>query len=113
MENYNVNTDKCEVCIFSKKDLNTDDKKLSVDTINFKYSSNPKLLGVFLDEKLKFDEHVSHVERRENIALRKIREIFRTGQDLKDQTITDIQQPCPFNYGICLSSLADNLYGKS
>ena len=42
---------------------------------NFKYDPTPRLLGIILDEKIKFDTHIMHVERKANNSIHIIREI--------------------------------------
>ena len=42
---------------------------------SFKYNPTPRLLGIILDEKIKFDNHIMHVERKANNAIHIIREI--------------------------------------
>ena len=71
----NVNISKCEVCIFSKSKIDEHQKELNAGPNTFKYSHTPKLLGVTLDEQLKFDHHVDQVERKANGALYALREI--------------------------------------
>ena len=71
----NINMEKCEVCMFANKDLAQDVKQLAINNFSFKYSPTPKLLGVFLDEKIKFDKHINHIERKSNGAMQTIREI--------------------------------------
>ena len=50
-----------QISIFSKENLNEDQKKLTVGV------PTPRLLGVILDKKIiKFDHHISHTEKRAN-----------------------------------------------
>jgi hypothetical protein len=42
---------------------------------NFKYDPTPRLLGIILDEKIKFYTHIMHVERKANNSIHIIREI--------------------------------------
>jgi hypothetical protein len=42
---------------------------------SFKYDLTPRLLGIILDEKIKFDNHIMHVERKANNSIHIIREI--------------------------------------
>jgi hypothetical protein len=37
--------------------------------------TTPRLLGIILDEKIKFENHTNHVERKTNISIHIIREI--------------------------------------
>ena len=46
-----------------------------VNNYSFKYNPTPRLLGIILDEKIKFDDHIMHVERKANNAIHIIREI--------------------------------------
>ena len=71
----NINMEKCEVCIFAKKDLDQHQKELVVNNYSFKYNPTPRLLGIILDEKIKFDNHIMHVERKANNAIHIIRAI--------------------------------------
>jgi hypothetical protein len=59
----------------SKKDLDQYQKELVVNSYSFKYSPTPRLLGIILDEKIKFDTHIMHVERKANNSIHIIREI--------------------------------------
>ena len=54
----NTNMEKCEVCIFAKKDLDQHQKELVLNNYSFKYNATPRLLGIILDEKIKFDTHI-------------------------------------------------------
>ena len=47
---------------------------LKLEGQNIKYNPNPKLLGVTLDERIKFDIHTEQVERK---ALRSLEELRR------------------------------------
>jgi hypothetical protein len=67
--------EKCEVCIFAKKDLDQHQKELVVNNYSFKYNPTPRLFGIILDEKIKFDNHIMHVERKAHNAIHIIREI--------------------------------------
>jgi hypothetical protein len=37
--------------------------------------TTPRLLGIILDEKIKFENHTNHAERKTNISIHIIREI--------------------------------------
>jgi hypothetical protein len=39
----NINMEKCEVCIFAKKDLDQHQKELVVNNYSFKYNPTPRL----------------------------------------------------------------------
>jgi hypothetical protein len=67
--------EKCEVCICAKKDLDQHQKELVVNNYSFKYNPTPRLLGIILDEKIKFDNNVMPVERKANNSIHIIREI--------------------------------------
>jgi hypothetical protein len=71
----NINMEKCEVCIFAKKDLDQHQKELMVNNYSFNYNPTPRLLGIILDKKIKFDNHIMHVERKANTSIYIIREI--------------------------------------
>jgi len=78
----NVSVEKSEFCIFSTKKIAESDKTLLVDNNTFKYNSNPNIPGVTMDEKLTFASHINQVERKSSAALKTIREIKRTGQNI-------------------------------
>ena len=63
------------MCIFSEKELKNEEKILKVNDHSFHYSTNPRLLGVILDEKVKFNDHIKYIEKRANNAIHIIREI--------------------------------------
>jgi hypothetical protein len=52
--------EKCEVCIFAKKDLDQHQKEIVVSKSNysFKYNPTPRLLGIILDEKIRLGSHI-------------------------------------------------------
>ncbi|CAG2202636.1 unnamed protein product [Mytilus edulis] len=75
----NVNLEKCEVCLFSKGNTDAEQKTLKVNSFSYRYSPTPKLLGVTLDEKLKFDTHINLMQKRANNAIYVIRDIKGMG----------------------------------
>ena len=50
-------------------------KNGQIKSLNLKYNSNPKLLGITLDEELNFQEHVNMTEKKASRALQIIREV--------------------------------------
>jgi hypothetical protein len=54
-------TSIASLCIFAKKDLDQHQKELVINNYSFKYNPTPRLLGIILDEKIKFDDHIMHV----------------------------------------------------
>ena len=69
---------KTEICAFS---LNNEflnqarELQMIVDNKLIKYNPNPKLLGVTLDEKMKFDKHIENVERKGLKAVEALRHV--------------------------------------
>ena len=56
-------------------DTSSKDNLCKIDGSKLKYNSNPKLLGITLDEKLNFQEHVNRTEKKASRALQIIREV--------------------------------------
>ena len=67
-------------------------KELVVNNYSFKYNPTPRLLGIILDEKIKLDNHIMHVERKANNAIHNKRN-KRFGKHLKNEATNNIQQP--------------------
>ena len=69
-----------------------EEKILKVNDHSFHYSTNPRLLGVILDEKVKFNDHIKYIEKRANNAIHIIiKRNKRVGKDLENKTDKDIQ----------------------
>ena len=62
-----VNHDKCHLLISTQEEAN-----IQIDNTTIKYSKSKKLLGIVLDNKLKFDKHV------ENICQKVSKKCFQT-----------------------------------
>ncbi|CAG2213930.1 unnamed protein product [Mytilus edulis] len=60
----NINTNKTEYCIFSRNKKHPGTVHLVLGNQPVKYNPNPKLLGVTLDEKLTFSEHINIIEKK-------------------------------------------------
>ena len=79
----NINADKTEYCIFSSLKQPPGHAILKLNYTTLKYDRNPKLLGVTLDEKLNFGQHILNIERKAGNSLgilRLVREIKGLGQ---------------------------------
>ena len=59
-----MNVEKTETCCFSK--TTTSETRISLRGNQLKYNDHPKLLGVHLDESLKFSKHISATEQKAN-----------------------------------------------
>ena len=69
---------KTEVTLFQAEVTCDNSSKNNLCKINgskLKYNSNPKLLGITLCEKLKFQEHANRTEKKASRALHIIREV--------------------------------------
>ena len=89
MSHFQSHTEKCDnsgphyqkqvfafIKIFLEKDDNIVKSNLcKIDGNNLKYNSNPKLLGITLDEELNFQQHVNRTEKKASRALQIIREV--------------------------------------
>ena len=78
----NINADKTEYCIFSSLKQHPGHTILKLNYTTLKYDRNPKLLGVTLDEKLNFGQHILNIERKVGNSLgilRLVREIKGLG----------------------------------
>ena len=72
---------KTEFCIFSLDNQVLEEARkivLDFDGQSVKYNPNPKILGVTLDEKLKFEVHVESVERKALRSLNSLRKVKET-----------------------------------
>ena len=78
-----LNILKTEYCIFSKEQSMLDlDIEIKIDNTNLKRTRKPKLLGVTLDEKLTFQEHVKIVERKAQKMLSALRILGKTERNV-------------------------------
>ena len=72
-----ISLGKTEVTLFQaeeKDDNIVKSNMCKIDGNNLKYNSNPKFLGITLDEALNFQEHVNMTEKKASRALQIIRE---------------------------------------
>jgi hypothetical protein len=76
----NINAEKTEYCIFSRLKQHPGHTILKLNYKILKYNRNPKLLGVTLDEKLNFGQHILNIERKAGNSLGMLREIKGLGQ---------------------------------
>jgi hypothetical protein len=76
----NINADKTEYCIFFRLKQHPGHTILKLNYKILKYNRNPKLLGVTLDEKLNFGQHILNIERKAGNSLGMLREIKGLGQ---------------------------------
>ena len=60
----NINVDKTEYCIFSRSRIHPGRANLSFGNKQLKYNPNPKLLGVTLDERLTYSQHILSIEKK-------------------------------------------------
>ena len=67
-----VNPGKFQSMILDKKDKNTDSIELEICGYKIKTSESVKLLGINIDNKLKFDNHVSNLCKRASMQLNAI-----------------------------------------
>jgi hypothetical protein len=66
----NINAEKTEYCIFSRLKQHPGHTILKLNYKILKYNRNPTLLGVTLDEKLNFGQHILNIERKAGNAER-------------------------------------------
>ena len=72
---------KTEFCMFSLDNQVLEEArkyKFVIEQQDVKYNSNPKILGVTLDEKLKFEKHIELVERKALRSLDSLRKVKET-----------------------------------
>ena len=75
-----INVSKTEYCIFSRI-LHVDsmeDIEISIGGQKIKQNQNPKLLGVILDRKLNFQEHIKYVEAKAQMAVASLNKVAKT-----------------------------------
>jgi hypothetical protein len=78
------------IVICAKKDLDQHQKELVVNNYSFKYNPTLRLLGIILDEKIKFDNHIMPVERKANNSIHIIRELMFILHFLVNSTIVSM-----------------------
>ena len=72
---------KTEFCLFSLDNGILEEArtfKFCVEGQELKYNQNPKILGVTLDEKLKFENHIEIIERKASRSLELLRKVKET-----------------------------------
>ena len=72
---------KTEFCMFSLDNQVLEEArkyKFVIEQQDVKYNSNPKILGVTLDEKLKFEKHIELVERKALRSLDSLKKVKET-----------------------------------
>ena len=71
---------KIEYCIFYRLKQHPAHTILKLNNKILKYNRNPKLLGVTLDEKFSFGQHIQNIERNAGNSLGMLRELKGLGQ---------------------------------
>ena len=63
-----ISLDKTEICLFSRSNLDVEGSSLTVQLNgeDIPYNSNPKILGLHLDESLNFQTHIKKTEQKAN-----------------------------------------------
>lgn len=72
---------KTEFCVFSQNNQVLDEARVynfTVEGQTVKYNPKPKILGVTLDEKFKFDTHTEQIERKALRSLDLLRKVKET-----------------------------------
>ena len=72
-----ISLDKTEICLFSRSNLDVEGSSLMVQ-LNGKdipYNSNPKILGLHLEESLNFHTHIKKTEQKANKVIGVLRQI--------------------------------------
>ena len=72
---------KTEFCLFSLENEVLEEARVfrfCVDGQQLNYNPNPKILGVILDEKMKFESHIEAVERKATRSLELLRKVKET-----------------------------------
>ena len=72
---------KTEFCMFSLNNQVLEQAKeftLVIDGQTITYNPTPKILGLTLDEKLKFEKHIENVERKAIRSLDSLRKVKET-----------------------------------
>lgn len=72
-----ISPEKTEICLFSRGSFNADNTPphVQLDGTDIKYNSNPKILGLHLDESLSFQTHITKTEQKANKAIGVLRQI--------------------------------------
>ncbi|MEW8548508.1 MAG: reverse transcriptase domain-containing protein, partial [Candidatus Thiodiazotropha sp.] len=71
----NISLPKTEITLFSKKSDTLYQPKIKIDDQILQYNKTPKLLGIYLDEKLSFKKHIEVVAQKASKCLGMLREI--------------------------------------
>ena len=100
-----LSAEKTEICLFSRG--NTNDVSLTLK-VNLKgkeisYNPNPKVLGLYLDESLNFQNHIKRTEQKANKAVGILRQIkhvekistFKLVQLYKSLICPILEYACP------------------
>ena len=63
-----ISLDKTEICLFSRSNLDVEGSSLTVQLNgeDIPYNSNPKILGLHLDESLNFQTHIKKTKQKAN-----------------------------------------------
>ena len=77
-----LSPEKTEICLFSRGNHITDSSQVYVqlDGNDIKYNSNPKVLGLHLDESLSFQNHIMKTEQKANKVIGVLRQIKHVEQ---------------------------------
>ena len=72
-----ISLDKTEICLFSRSNLDVEGSSLTVQLNgeDIPYNSNPKILGLHLDESLNFQTHIKKTEQKANKVIGVLRQI--------------------------------------
>ena len=76
---------KTEFCMFSLNNQVLEQAKeftLVIDGQTITYNPTPKILGITLDEKLRFEKHIENVERKAIRSLDSLRKVKETKSKL-------------------------------
>lgn len=85
-EGLNVNPSKTTLVIFTRK-RNVNIKAPSLDGVQLTFSSRVKYLGVILDKKLNWSEHLEHVVNKATTALWACRRVIGGKWGLKPRIV--------------------------
>ena len=103
-----VNLNKTEFCVFSRAtQILEGDVSLTVSNIHLRRSSNPKLLGVVLDEKLQFTQHIRYVQKRALKSLNALLKMGKTEKISPANMVKNIPVSCYPSVRVCDTYLAD------
>jgi hypothetical protein len=73
-----INAEKTESCLFGRRVADTPRPQVTMGDSPIPYNPTPCLLGVVLDEELKFHQHIDKVEAKANRALSALRAVKNT-----------------------------------